>query len=140
MSSGKYKLQNAARPWLYVSLVDGKIVGNSWFANVRENGLATFQAVRGDGQVIDDYIYFDLILSFPLSPQRMPRAPALSLIGVVDTDWVWATVSADQNLPVRTVYYYIFDGMSPDGMPQISILSKDGSTAESWVFEKVPEE
>lgn len=136
MSTGKYKLQNAARPWLYVSIVDGKIVGSSggsgvmieWFANVREDGLATFQAVS-DGQVTDDYIYFDLgnqslILSkdpffFAIIPS--PRAPTLSLIGIIDPDWVWATVSQEQNLP-------------------ISIRSKDGSTAELWVFEKAPEE
>lgn len=99
-----------------------------WFANVREDGLATFQAVS-DGQVTDDYIYFDLgsqslILSkdpffFAIIPS--PRAPALSLIGIIDPDWVWATVSQEQNLP-------------------ISIRSKDGSTAELWVFEKAPEE
>lgn len=116
MPTGTYKLQSVARPGRYISLADGKVVGNSaesgavieWYAAFDEENLASFQAVS-NGQLFDEYISFDsetgsLTTSktpylFAVTPS--PRQPSFFAMEVVAIKKVWALTSWDQGAPIE---------------------------------------
>ncbi|KAG1738902.1 uncharacterized protein EDB91DRAFT_1082606 [Suillus paluster] len=136
MLTGTYKLNSVARPGQYIALVDGNIVGHSnrlpgvmieWRVTFHEGvtGAATFQPIR-DGQVSDEYIYFDkgnqsLIPSnkpWLFIVKENPRSSNFLSIGIYDTDLVSALLSWDDNTPLE-------------------IQPNTDATQQLWMFEKI---
>ncbi|KAG1743094.1 hypothetical protein EDB19DRAFT_1827484 [Suillus lakei] len=133
MFTGIYKLTSVARPGRYVSLVDGKIVGHSEesklmieFTTFHEGELATFQAVR-NGEVCDEYIYFDCKLPFSIEIETTDQAWTLSLwddsenspiesqSNTRSTQQLWMFEKADRDPKQRPLHSAVMDVLNGVG-------------------------